>query len=174
MKCKTKIPWDVNHTSVAIAAALFMVLEQVLLSRLDRYLQTANLSSRLHMEQTWLDLHSSKRCIFIVVRTHRCAFAFVMLKMHFIGWVTLHWQRSCKREILQFILWNCFFYGIEQELLVRWGTHCPPHFTVQMESSTAIISVVKYSYLWSALTVRFLPLTYHNQIFALRRSLTFN
>ena len=43
LKCESKDPADVNnYRSIAIATALSKVLEQVLLSRLARYLWTAD------------------------------------------------------------------------------------------------------------------------------------
>ena len=43
LKCKPKDPADVNNYSpITIATALSMVLEQILLSRLTRYLWTAD------------------------------------------------------------------------------------------------------------------------------------
>ena len=43
LKCKSKDPADVNnYMPIAMATALFKVLEQVLLSRLARYLWTAD------------------------------------------------------------------------------------------------------------------------------------
>ena len=43
LKCKSKDPADVdNYRPIAIATALSQVLKQVLLSRLARYLWTAN------------------------------------------------------------------------------------------------------------------------------------
>ena len=63
-KCKSKDPADVNnYRPIAIATALSKVLEQVLLSRLARYLWTAdsNLVSSKHMGQKWPYLHSRKQ-----------------------------------------------------------------------------------------------------------------
>ena len=80
LKCKSKDPADINnYRPNAIATALSKVLEQVLLSRLARYLWRvvpANLVSSEHMRHKWPYLHSSKQWIFTVIRTHiyTCAF----------------------------------------------------------------------------------------------------
>ena len=56
LKCKSKDPADViNYSPIAIAAALSKVLEQVLLSRLARYLWTAN-SQFVFKQAHWTEI----------------------------------------------------------------------------------------------------------------------
>ena len=61
LKCKSKDPADVNHCSrIAIATALSKVLEQVLLSRLARYLWTSD--SQFGFKQA----HGTEMAIFVL------------------------------------------------------------------------------------------------------------
>ena len=64
LKCKSKDLAEVNsYRPIAIAIALSKVLEQVLLSRLARYLWTAdsNLVSSKQMREKWPYLQSSNQ-----------------------------------------------------------------------------------------------------------------
>ena len=87
LKCKYKDSADVNnYRIIAIATSLSKVLEQVLLSRLVRYLWTADIKlvSSKYMGQKWPYLHSSKQCIFTEIITRQCTCAFLMQKRHLI------------------------------------------------------------------------------------------
>ena len=64
LKCKSKEPADVNnYRPIAIATALSKALEQVLLSRLARYLWTAD--SQIGFKQA----HGSEMVIFALKQT---------------------------------------------------------------------------------------------------------
>ena len=64
LKCQSKDPADVNNYSpIVIATALSKVLEQVLLSRLARYLWTAD--SQFDFKQA----HGTEMAIFLLKRT---------------------------------------------------------------------------------------------------------
>ena len=66
LECISKDPADVNnYRSIAIATALFKVLEQVLLSRLARYLWTADADSQFGFKQA----HGTEITIFALKQT---------------------------------------------------------------------------------------------------------
>ena len=102
LKCKSKDPADVNNfRPIVIATALSKVLEQVLLSRLARYLWTAD--SQFGFKRA----HGTEMAIFALKQTldfyhnqdyhnfylYTCAF--LMQRRHLIELINGCWQRNC-------------------------------------------------------------------------------
>ena len=121
LKCKSKDPADVNNSRpIAIATALSKVLEQVLLSRLARYLWTAD--SQFGFKQA----HATGITIFALKQTvdfYRNQDTPVYMgfldakKMHLIELIIGRWQRNYWTEMCCCILWNCSSIGIESKSL---------------------------------------------------------
>ena len=93
LNCKSKDPADVNnYRPIAIATALSEVLEQVFLSRLARYLWTAD--SQFSFKQargTEMDIFAPKQTVdFTVIRAHLYTCAFLMQKRHLIELIIGH------------------------------------------------------------------------------------
>ena len=96
LKCKSKDPADVNnYRPIAIDTALSKVLEQILLSRLARYLWTED--SQFCFKQA----HGIEMAIFALKQTvdfyrkqnYTCAF--LMQKRHLIELIIGCWQINC-------------------------------------------------------------------------------
>ena len=98
LKCESKDPADVNnYRPIAIATALSKVLQQVLLSRLARYLWTVDSQigiKRAHC--TEMAIFAFKQTVdFTVIRTHLYICAFLMQKGHLTELIIGRWQRNC-------------------------------------------------------------------------------
>ena len=125
MKCKSKDPADVNICRpIAIATALSKVLEQVLLSRLARYLWT------VYMEYGFQQAHGTEMAIFALMQTidlypnqdtpvYMCPLdakkAFDRVN---------HWtlaKNLLDRNVPLHIVKLFIFCNREQEFMVRWG-----------------------------------------------------
>ena len=127
-----KNPKDVNnYRPTAIATALSKVLEQVLLSRLTRYLWTAD--SQFGLQQA----HGTEMAIFALKQTvdfyHNqdtpAYMCFLDTKKAFDR--VNHWTLSKKlldRNVPLFIFWYR-----EQEFMVRWGNSAMPLLTLLMD-----------------------------------------
>ena len=125
LKCKSKDPANVyNYRPIAIATALSKVLEQVLLSRLARYLWTAG--SQFGFKQA----HGTEMAIFAlkqIVDVYRnqntpVYMCFLDAKKAF-GRVN-HWTVAKKlfdRNVSFHILKLFLFWYREQDFMVRWG-----------------------------------------------------
>ena len=136
LKCKSKDSADVNnYRPIAIAIALSKVLEQVMLSRLARYLWTAD--SQFGFKQA----HGIKMAIFALKQTvdfyrnqdtpvYMC---FLDTKNAFVELIIGPLQKNCWTERCQCILWNCLSFCTESKSLWYDGvTHYPWHSVVQM------------------------------------------
>ena len=125
LKCKSKDPADVNnYRSIAIATALSKVLEQVLLSRLARYLWTAD--SQFGFKQangTEMATFSLKQTVdFYRNQDTPVYMCFLDGKKTFDR--VNHWTLSKKlldRNVLLHIVKLFIFWYREQEFMVRWG-----------------------------------------------------
>ena len=131
------VPADVNnyYRPIAIATDLSKVLEQVLRSRLARYLWTAD--SKFGFKQE----HGTEMAILALKQTvdfyrnqdipvYMC---FLDAKRYLIGLVIGHCERNCWTEICHCISLNCLSIGIESKSLWHDGvTHYQRHSVVQM------------------------------------------
>ena len=125
LKCKSKDPSDVNnYRPSAIATALSKVLEQVLLSRLARYLWTAD--SQFGFKQA----HGTEIAIFALRQTvdfyckqdTNVYMCFLDAKMAFDGvnkWTLA--KKLLDRYVSLHIAKLFIFWYREQEFMVRWG-----------------------------------------------------
>ena len=125
LKCKSKDPADVNnYRPIAIATALSTVLEQVLLSRLARYLWTAD--SQIGFKQA----HGTEIAIFALKQTvdfyHNWDTPVYMcfLDANKAFDRVNYWMLAKKlldRNVPYHIVKLYIFWHREQEFMVRWG-----------------------------------------------------
>ena len=138
LKCKSKDPAYVNnYRPTEIATALSKVLEQILLSRLVRYLWTADSQfgfkqahgtemTTLALKQTVDFYHNQDTLVYMCSLDAKKAFGRVN-----------HWMLAKKlldRNVPLHIVKLFIFWYWEQEFMVRWVTHHQWHSIVQMGS----------------------------------------
>ena len=125
LKCKFKDPADVNnYRPIAIATALSKVLEQVLLSRLARYLWTADRQfgfKRAH--GTEMAIFALKQSVDLYRNQDRHVYmCFLAAKKAFDR--VNHWTLAKKlldRNVPLHIVKLFIFWYREPEFMVRWG-----------------------------------------------------